>query len=171
MFSAPSHNALYAPSRVTLAPHFREVVRPLRERAEPVYVVAGSDAEAHVAATFPHKSARRVGSGRVPESIRALITMLPLVFQRGQAKGITARYHFRFTGKESLETTIDIRNQRISVTAGLDGRADLEVRADSEAWLGFLRKERRLPWEILRGRIRLRGRPALLKDFGRCFPA
>jgi glutamate carboxypeptidase len=36
--------------------HVAEVVRPLTEKAEPVYVVAGSDAEAHVRARFPHPS-------------------------------------------------------------------------------------------------------------------
>jgi len=150
--------------------HFREVVRPFRDRAEPVYVVPGSDAEAHVAATFPHKSLRRIGSGRIPGSIGFMMAMLPLTFQRGRAKGIAARYHFRFHGKETVDATVDIRDQRITVTPGLVGKADLEVRADSEAWLGFLARDRKLAWELLRGRIRLRGSPRLLQQFGRCFP-
>lgn len=151
-------------------PHFRDVVGPLRERAETVFVVPGSDAEAHVAATYPHKKIRHIGSGRSPASIANLMAMLPLVFQRGRSQGIAARYHFRFHGKETMEATVDIRDQRISVSPGLEGKADLVVRADSEAWLGFLRHERKLPWELLRGRIRLRGSPARLKEFGRCFP-
>jgi len=57
------------------------------------------------------------------------------------------------------------------VQPGLEGKADLVVRADSEAWLGFLRHERKLAWEIVRGRIRLQGSPAKLKEFGRCFPS
>lgn len=150
--------------------HFRDVVRPLRERAETVFVVPGSDAEAHVAATYPHKTMRRIGSGRSPASIANLVAMLPLVFQRGRSQGIAARYHFRFRGKECMEATVDIREQRISVKPGLEGKADLVVLADSEAWLGFLRHERNLAWEMLRGRIRLRGSPARLKEFGRCFP-
>lgn len=151
-------------------PHFREVVGPLRERAETVFVVPGSDAEAHVIETYPHKQIRRIGSGRSPASIANLMAMLPLVFQRGRAQGIAARYHFRFHGKETMDATVEIRDQKISVQPGLDGKADLVVRADSEAWLGFLRHERKLAWELLRGRIRLQGSPSRLKEFGRCFP-
>ncbi len=151
--------------------HFREVVGPLRARVETVYVVPGSDAETHAAETFPHKSLRRIGSGRSSASIAGMIGMLPLLFQRGRAKGLAARYHFRFHGKETLEATVDIRDQQIAVEPGLVGKADLSVSADSGAWLGFLAKERNLAWEMLRGRVRLKGSPRLLKAFGRCFPS
>jgi hypothetical protein len=151
--------------------HFNEVVRPLCERREKVYVVAGSDAENHVAATFPHKSIRRIGSGRSPQSIAGMIQMLPLVFQRGRSQGLTARYHFLFRGKETAQATVDIRDQKITVEAGLIGKADLTVKADSEAWLGFVTKERNLAWEMLCGRIRVKGPRHLLQAFGRCFPA
>ncbi|SEH41599.1 4Fe-4S double cluster binding domain-containing protein [Magnetospirillum fulvum] len=151
--------------------HFQDIVRPFREKAELVYAVPESDAEDHAARVFPHKTVRRIGSGRRPTSVVAMMRMLPLLFQRGQAKGVAARYHFRFRGKETVETTVVIGDQRILVESGLIGRADLEIQADSEAWLGFVNKERKLPWEMLRGRIRLRGSPHLLKDFGRCFPA
>lgn len=149
---------------------FSEVVRPLRDRMERVYVVPGSDAEAYVTEAFPHKSVRRIGSGRAPGSVSSLIAMLPLVFQRGRSKGLAARYHFRFTGKESLEVTVDIRDQKIKVEKGLIGKADLRITADGEVWLRFLRKDCNLLWQILRGHIRLSGQPALLKDFARCFP-
>jgi epoxyqueuosine reductase QueG len=151
--------------------HFREVVRPLRDRVEAVHVVPGSDAEAYLSEAFPHKLIRRIGSGRAPESIAAMMKMLPLIFQRGRSKGLAARYHFIFRGVESMEATIDIRDQQIRVEAGLTGKADLTVRTDSEAWLGFVKRERHVAWEMLRGRIRLNGPPRLLKDFGRCFPS
>ena len=41
-----------------------EVVKPLQDKEEPLYVVHGSDAEAYAVKRFPHKRARRVGSGR-----------------------------------------------------------------------------------------------------------
>ena len=44
----------------------REVVRPLQEKEETVYVVPGSDAEEHVARRFPHKTIKRVGNGLRP---------------------------------------------------------------------------------------------------------
>ena len=151
--------------------HFREVVRPLRERRETVYVVPGSDAEAHVGHSFPHKSVRRIGSGRAPASVTQFIMMLPLVFQRGRAEGLAARYHFVFRGKEAIETTVDIRDQRIAVQSGLTGDADLTIRADSEAWLGLVTRRRIHAWQRLCGRIRLEGPPRLLKDFSKCFPS
>lgn len=151
--------------------HFHEVVRPLRERVETVHVVPGSDAEAYLSEAFPHKLVRRTGSGRAPDSIAGMMRMLPLIFQRGRSKGLAARYHFIFRGQESMEATVDIRDQRIVVEAGLTGKADLAVRADSQAWLGFVSKDRRLAWEMLRGRIRLKGSPRLLQQFGKCFPS
>lgn len=151
--------------------HYRDIVAPLRARRESVYVVSSSDAEAHVAATFPHKTVRRIGSGRSVDSIQGLLHMLPLVFQRGRSVGLNARYHFRFRGREAAEATIDIRNQQIKVEAGLVGKADLTVTADSDAWLGLLAKDRHLVWELLRGGVRLKGSPKLLKHFGKCFPS
>jgi Fe-S-cluster-containing hydrogenase component 2 len=149
--------------------HVREVVRPLRDRVEKIYVVPGSDAEAHLAEAFPHKSARLIGSGRLPDSIATMIRMLPVVFQRGRSQGVAARYHFRFRGSETAEATVDIRDGRITVEPGHVGRADLTVTADSDAWLGVLAKDRSMAWEMLRGRIRTKGPRRLLADFGRCF--
>jgi epoxyqueuosine reductase QueG len=151
--------------------HYQEVVRPLRDRVEAVHVVSGSDAETYVAESFPHKLVRRTGSGRAPDSIKGMMRMLPLIFQRGRAKGLAARYHFTFRGRESMQATIDIRDQQIVVEAGLKGKADLAVRADSDAWLGFVGKDRHLAWELLCGRIRLKGSPKLLRAFGNCFPS
>ncbi len=47
------------------------VVDPLKAKEEPIYVVPGSDAEAHVAKRFPRKTIRRV-RGLRPASIRGL---------------------------------------------------------------------------------------------------
>jgi ferredoxin len=151
--------------------HFDEVVAPLQERRENVYVVPGSDAEVHVAEAFPHKSIRRIGSGRSVDSIAGLLRMLPLTFQRGRSQGVAALFHFQFHGREVAEASIDIRNQHISVEPGLIGKPDLRVIADSDAWLGFLAKDRNLAWELLRRRIRIKGPRRLLQDFGKCFPS
>jgi epoxyqueuosine reductase QueG len=153
------------------AAHYDQVVQPLRDREEAVYVVPGSDAEAYVAENFPHKAIRRIGSGRAPRSIAGMLRMLPLVFQRGRSKGLTARYHFLFRGKEKLEASVEIHDQQITVERGLHGKADLIVRADSAAWLGFVAKERNLAWEMLCGRIRVKGPGRLMQAFGRCFPS
>ncbi|GAA3391721.1 4Fe-4S binding protein [Cryptosporangium minutisporangium] len=46
--------------------HLRDVVRPLQEKPEYVYVTEGSSAEAHARKRFPHKVVRYVESGIQP---------------------------------------------------------------------------------------------------------
>jgi ferredoxin len=151
--------------------HLREVVRPLQEKEETVYVVAGSDAEDHVARRFPHKAIKRVGNGLRPPSIPQFLSGLRLTFQPGKAQGLNAVYHFTFTGKEEKRATITIREGTLQVQDGHQGEPDLHVTTDSETWLGFLAKERSLLWALLRRRIRIKGSPKLLVAFGKCFPS
>jgi Fe-S-cluster-containing dehydrogenase component len=146
-----------------------EFVKPLQQKEETVYVVAESDAEDHVGRAFPHKTKKRV-TGIRPSTIRGFLEGMHIVFQSGRSKGIDAVYHFVFTGAETAEATVTIRNQSLDVHPGLVGRPDCTIRADAATWLGFLRKERSIVWAILRGQIRVRGGLSRLKDFGRCFP-
>ncbi len=149
----------------------RDVVNPLQEKEEPVYVIPGSDAEGYVARRFPHKRARRVGSGRRPGSIRSFLMALPHLFQRHASEGLDATYHFTFTGEESGEATVVIRDKAIRVAPGHVGIPDLRIIADSRTWLGFLAKDRSLLWALVRRKIRLKGSPRLLVAFGKCFPS
>jgi putative sterol carrier protein len=103
-----------------------------------------------------------VDSGIRSTSIDGFLFGLKLLFQPGKAAGIQAVYHFTFTGKESKEATVSIRDGILKVEAGHQGEADLLVTADSETWLGFLAKERSLLWALLRTRIRIKGSPRLL---------
>ena len=151
--------------------HLQEVVRPLQEKEETVYVVPGSDAEEHVARRFPLKTIKRVSNGLHVRSIQWFLTGMPLTFQRGKAADLNAVYHFTFTGKEAREATVTIRDSTLQVQEGHQGKADLHVTADSETWLGFLAKERSLLWALLRRRIRIKGSPRLLVAFGKCFPS
>jgi epoxyqueuosine reductase QueG len=147
------------------------VVKPLQDKSEVVYVVAASDAEDHVAKRFPNKKTKRVSNGLSANSIAQFLGSLPNFFQRNQAKGIDACYHFTFTGDEQDKATIMIRNQKLDVQHGHFGKADLHITADSRSWLAFLKKEKNIVWEILRRKIRLRGNPRLLLQFGKCFPS
>ena len=147
-----------------------DVVRPLQEKKETVYVLAGSDAEAHVARRFPHKRTKRVGSGVRPATVRGFLAGLPNVFQREQAAGLNATYHFTFTGEEQAKATVVIRDKTLKVEEEHTGEADLRITADSRTWLRFLAKEESILGAFLRGKIRLRGSPRLLLAFGRCFP-
>ncbi len=150
--------------------YLKAVVDPLQRKEETLYVVPGSDAQAHAAKRFPHKKTKPVSNGLRPGSIRDFLGRMHLVFQRHQAEGLAATYHFSFTGQEPTEATIVIRNKTIRVENGHLGLPDLRVTADSQWWLGFLRKERSLVWALLRRKIRLEGSPRLLVAFGRCFP-
>ncbi len=133
-------------------------------------MVAGTDAETHVAKRFPHKTIRRIRSGIMPPTVRRLVGTMPLVFQRGRSKGVNATYHFRFTGSEKIETTFVIAAQKLTIESGLVGQADLSITVDSAAWLDFLAKKRGLARMLATRALRFRGNPRLLADFGRCFP-
>ena len=167
----PAGEDVIGPYLTDKAGHLREVVRPLQEKQETVYVVAGSDAEEHAARRFPKKTIKRVGSGLRPRSISRFLSGLQLSFQPGKASKLNAVYHFTFTGKEPAEATATIREGTLQVGDGHQGMPDLFVTADSETWLGFVSKERSLLWALLRRKIRLKGPPRLLADFGKCFPS
>ena len=158
--------------------HLTEVVQPLVDKKETVYVIAGSDAERHVSDTLPHKRTKRVGQTLRPQSIDGFIAGMPVVFQRHQATNLFATYHFTFTGVEtddqapaSREVTVVVRGGELEVINGLLGRPSLAVTADSRTWMRFLERQSVLPKALLTGRIKLRGSPQLLRAFGRCFPS
>lgn len=148
----------------------KDTLRPLTEKEETLYVIAGSDAEDYAPRRFPRKKVKRVSSGIRAQNIDGFLFGLKLLFQPGKAEGLNAVYHFTFTGKESKEATVTIRDGALQVQVGRHGEADLRVTADSETWLGFLAKERGLLWALLRRRIRIKGSPKLLVAFGKCFP-
>ena len=151
--------------------HMREVVKPLQERAEPVYVVPGSDAEAVARRKFKNKTVKPVSNGLRPRTIAGLLNFMPFVFQPNQSRELDATFHFSFRGAEQREVTITIKNRTLAINDGLIGRPDVHVRADSRTWLGFLAKEKNLPVALLTGKIRISGNPKLLLAFGRCFPS
>jgi alkyl sulfatase BDS1-like metallo-beta-lactamase superfamily hydrolase len=145
-------------------------LKPLQQKAETIYVVPESDAEEYVARKFPHKKAKRV-SGVRPNSVAGFLRGMPIVFQAGKSKGLNAVYHFTFTGDETPQATVTIRDQTLKVEAGLVGTADCAITADAATWLGFLRKERSIVWAIVRRRVRVKGKLSLLTAFGKCFPS
>ena len=108
----PAGEDVIGPYLTDKAGHLREVVRPLQEKQETVYVVAGSDAEEHAARRFPKKTIKRVGSGLRPRSISRFLSGLQLTFQPGKASKLNTVYHFTFTGKEPAEATATIREGR-----------------------------------------------------------
>ena len=165
----PAGTDVIAPYTEDKGAYVRDVVDPLANKEEPLYVVRGSDAEDYAQRRFPHKPLRRVGGGLRPRTIQGLLDGMPLVFQRGKAKGLAATYHFTFTGAETRLATISIRERKLSIAEGHVGSADIAVSTDATAWLEFLYKERSLPWMLLTRKLRIKGRPSLLTAFGKCF--
>ncbi|HEX3855401.1 MAG TPA: 4Fe-4S binding protein [Polyangiaceae bacterium] len=150
--------------------HVRDVVQPLREKRETLYVLHNSDAALAVQKKA-EKIAKYVGNTLRPTSIANFLSGLPVLFQPGRAKGVTARYHFSFRGGASdTLATVDIRDQRVTVFEGHVGKADVRIVAHGATWLRVLRKEASLVFALLFGRIRVRGRFGLVRDFARCFP-
>ncbi len=158
----------FVSDRKTFVQH---VVKPFKALQEEVYVVQGSDGEEHVVRHEPHKTPRLIANGIRPGSIAAFERALPVAFQRHQARGLDATYHFSFTGHEERKLTVVIRNQTIQVNPGHVGSADLHIVADSRTWTAVLAKEAGLPWAILRRKIRIKGPIRLMKAFAKCFPA
>jgi ferredoxin len=169
--ACPAGEEVIGPFLTDKRTYLNEVVRPLCKKEETVYVVPGSDAEAHVVRRFPWKHVRRVGNGLRACSIEAFLNALPLVFQREQSARLNATYHFTFTGDETCEATVAIRDKTVWVIRGHIGTPSLRVTADSRWWLGFVTTDRNLLWGLLRRKLRLKGNPKLLSAFGKCFPS
>ena len=171
MAVCPAGEDVIGPYLIDKQRHLKEVVRPLQERAEPVYVVEGSDAEAVARRKFKNKTVKPVSGGLRPRTIGGLLTFMPFVFQPNQSASLDAVFHFKFTGMEEREATVTIKSRTIEVRDGLHGKADLRVTADAKTWLGFLAGEKSLPLALLRRRVRIKGNPRLLLAFGKCFPS
>lgn len=148
-----------------------DTLRPLQDKEENVFAVAGSDAAEYVTRRFPHKTLRPVRGNLTVRTIDGFLKYMFLQFQPGQSKGLNAVYHFHFTGSEQRLATVQIQDQKLHVQDGHHGKANLKITADSRTWLGFLAREKNLAWALLTLRIRLFGSPLWLIRFGKCFPS
>jgi ferredoxin len=172
MAVCPAGEDVIAPFLTNRKQFLDDVVRPLQNKPETVYVVPNSDAEVFVARRFPHKKTKRVSNGLAGQgTIRSFLRGLNFVFQKGQSKGLNAVYHFTFTGDDEVKATVTMRDEKLQVSEGHTGQPDLRLTADAATWLRFLRKEANLVWALLRRKIRISGSPKLLLAFGRCFPS
>ena len=170
MAVCPAGEDVIGPYLADRKAHLQDVVKPLQDKPEPVYVIKGSDADTFARKKWTNKTVKHVGNALRPRTIPGLLATMPLVFQPNQSRGLNATYHFSFTGEENHEATIIIRDRTLNIQEGLVGPADLHVTADTRTWIGFLAKERNLAWAFACGKIRIKGSPRLLIAFGKCFP-
>jgi len=166
----PAGEEMLGPLLSNRARYLEDVVKPLTSRAEPVYVVRGSDAESHVAKRFPHKQAVVVRSSLRPTSASGFFAAIPLTFQRGPARGWRATFHFDLTGSEAVQATVRINDGTLEVERGLVGDSDVLIRASGDVWLGIVTKKRSPVLAVLTRRLRVRGDRSLLARFAACFP-
>jgi ferredoxin len=167
----PAGEDVIGPFKADRKGFLSEIVKPLQEKEETIYVVPKSDAEDYVKRRFPHKKVKQVRGTLLPSTIKGFLSGMQHTFQRGQSEGLNAVFHFTFIGKEPKTATVVIRDKSIRVADGHEGTPNLRLTADSETWLGFLAKERSLLWALLRRKIRIKGSPRLLIAFGKCFPS
>jgi ferredoxin len=151
--------------------YITEVVKPLQQKKEIIYVVPGSDSETYVGRKFPNKKIQKVSNGLRPDTIENFLASLPIVFQRGIAKDMDTVYHFRFTGDEECESTITIRDSSLTVQNGLVSDPDILIEADAKTWLDFLAREKNLVAALVQRRIKIKGSPRLMQSFAKCFPS
>jgi ferredoxin len=166
----PAGEDVIGPFLASRAGFVRDVVRPLTERAEPVYVVAGSDAERHVQKRFPQKHVRHIRSGLRARSAAGLFRAMPLTFQRGPATGWSAAFHFDLAGPGATKATVRIADGTLQVLEGLQGTPDLLVRATASDWLAIVDGRLHPVKAVLTRRLRTRGDVRLLRRFAACFP-
>src|SRR5262245_9336122 len=129
MSVCPAGEDVIGPYLTDKSAHLKEVVRPLQDQEETVYVVSGSDAEEHVARRFPQKTIKHVHNGLRTRTIPRFLAGLKLTFQPGKAAQLKAVYHFTFTGQEEKKATVSILNGALDVQDGHQGEADLRVTA------------------------------------------
>src|SRR5262245_42453496 len=132
MAVCPAGEDVIGPYLASKKDYAEEMVRPLHSKSEPVYVVRGSDAEAHAQKRYPHKTLRYVRGSLRPRNIRALLQGMPNSFQRDAAGKLNTTYHFVFTDNEQSEATIVIRDGNLTIENNLQGEPNIKVTADAE---------------------------------------
>jgi ferredoxin len=165
----PAGEDILGPFLHDRASFLRDVMHPLNQRSETVYVVAGSDAEAHVKRRFPHKRVRVIRSSLRPSSAASFFRSIPLTFQRGPAKGWSARFHFELREPE-IKSTVVINDGALTVADGLEGVPDVHISTTGDTWIDIVTKRRSPVFAVLTGRLKIRGDRSLLGRFAACFP-
>ncbi len=170
MAVCPAGEDVIAPFQADRGGFVKEILKPLQAKVETLYVIKGSDAEAHARKRFPHKTLKFVHSGLRPTSVRGFLRYLPHLFQRTPAHNWHSTLHFDFYGQESLQATLVISPRELKVLPGKQGKAKLALKLDSTAWIRFLNHQISLPRLLLTGKLRFRGDLRELERFGKCFP-
>jgi ferredoxin len=148
-----------------------DIVKPLMDKKETLYVIKGSDADESVPRKFPHKTIRHVRAGRHTDSVPGHLFNLRLSFQRGQAKGLDLRVHWTFTGSRPQMATVHIKGKLLDINQRQHvGEAAIHVVVDAALWFDILNRNVELDDAIDDKRLVVHGDIAHFRDYMRCFP-
>jgi ferredoxin len=155
----------YLPNRKK---YVEQIVKPLRELEEPIYVIQGSKAESAVKRN-PNKEARYVHTPYRPTSISGLLNALNIGFNPDKARGISMTIHFEFVGKEEVSVTLIVSDGKLRIQEGIAGSCDLKVHSDSETWIQIVNREMQPAAAMISGKLTFDGRTELLEQFQHFF--
>jgi len=141
--------------------YIEEIVAPLKNRVEPVYVKLGSPAEM-AARKNPNKHIRPVRTFARPATFTGFLRAVSLAFNPLKAEGLNAVYHFKIEGEPASKATVAVKAGRVNVAKGLRGQADLTIHADEATWIKIVRGELSPVRALLTRRLRLKGPVRLL---------
>ncbi|MEK6527929.1 MAG: 4Fe-4S binding protein, partial [Nitrospirota bacterium] len=94
-----------------------QIVKPLKNKREPIYVSKDSRAEEY-AKRNPNKEIRYVRNILRPNSMYSFLTGVRVAFERKHADGVNLTVHFDFNGRDTGQATIIIKDGVIDVKEG-----------------------------------------------------
>lgn len=149
----------------------KEIVKPLKDKKEPVYVGKNTRAEEH-ARKNKNKQIKHVKNVQHPKTINGFLSGSRVSFEPKHARGVDMTVHFQFNGEENTKATIKISNELIDVKEEHVGNPDISITADSETWIKIVNKETSFfsnLLSMLSGKVKVQGKLKLLKQFQNCF--
>ena len=149
----------------------KQIVKPLKDKKEPVYVGKSTRAEEH-ARKNKNKQIKFVKNVQHPKTINGFLSGSRVSFEQKHARGVNLTVHFQFNGVETTKATIKIANEMIDVKNEHVGESDLSIITDSETWIKMINKETSFVsnlFSILSGKVKVQGKLKLLKQFQNCF--
>lgn len=155
----------YLPNRKK---YVEQLVKPLREKDEPIYVIQGTRAE-FVVKRNPKKEPRYVHTQYRPTSISAFLNALNIGINPEKIRGITMTIHFEFVGKEEVSVTLVISGGKVQIQEGIVGNADLKVHSDSQTWIQIVNGEIQPAEGVMSGKLKIDGSHELLQRFRQFF--
>jgi len=163
MAVCPAGEDPYPEYQLNKKKYVAEILQPLKDKKEPVYVRPGTPAE-RAAKRNPNKEIRPITAPARPSSIKGFVKGLPLVFNPLKAGNVQATLQFHFSGREPGHAVVTVNQGKVLVNEGkTTGTANLEVWVDSDIWLGIVNRERSPFLAMLTGKLKFRGNPIWLR--------